>query len=231
MIWENVKSPTLFSGAIGNVQRLPNGNTLANYGLVDNLNQAFEVVNPSGEKVFELVFTDFLRTYRAFNYPDLPWDLHRPVISCTLVDGQYFLDAGSGHSGYLWSTGATTQMVPAVPGSYFVFVSRGTGGFISSESFVVTDLSNPCGISAVEVPEGAEDVFSLYPNPVDENLVLDLPHASNPFLIIDIFDVLGNVVYTSRPETKRQLIIPVSELKAGVYYLRVNGVGKRFVKI
>ena len=205
---------------------------MANYGLADNLNQAFEVVNPSGEKVFELVFTDFLRTYRAFNYPDLPWDLHRPVISCTLVDGQYFLDAGSGHSNYLWSTGATTQMIPVTAsGSYSVFVPKGIGGFVSSESFVISDLFNPCGISAVAIPEGPEDGFSLYPNPVNENLVLDLPHASNTFLIVDIFDVLGKVVYSSRKETKRQMIIPVSDLKAGVYYLRVNGVGKRFVKI
>ncbi|MBK7183238.1 MAG: aryl-sulfate sulfotransferase [Bacteroidetes bacterium] len=73
LVWSYVNEPSIYSTAMGNVQRHANGNTLINYGWYRGSNTLFTVVNPSGAKVFELSFPDSLRSYRSFYYPTLPF--------------------------------------------------------------------------------------------------------------------------------------------------------------
>ncbi len=80
LVWSYVNEPSIYSTAMGNVQRHANGNTLINYGWYRGSNTLFTVVNPSGAKVFELSFPDSLRSYRSFYYPTLPFELTRPTI-------------------------------------------------------------------------------------------------------------------------------------------------------
>jgi hypothetical protein len=144
LVWsykDNNKAISKFSGS---VQRLSNGNTLVNYGTSPQSRTLFNVVKPSGSKVFEIIFQDTLSSYRAFNYPFLPWKLKRPIITCFKKNQKLFLDAGSGHSAYRWSTGDTTQTISvSQTGDFSVFVPISKGGFISSEIFSIKDLENP----------------------------------------------------------------------------------------
>lgn len=139
--WSYTFDSTMHSTRQGNVQRLANSNTLINYGnTAGNANSqiSFLVVNPKGEIIFEL---EGLHSYRAFNYPVLPWQLHRPQITCIDSAGVTYLDAGTGYASYRWSNGDSTQIIPVtLDGSYSVFVPYGEGGFISSEKLVVHEL-------------------------------------------------------------------------------------------
>jgi hypothetical protein len=71
LAWSFTENANTYSRALGNLQRLPNGNSLINYGWLNNLYHVFNVVKPDGSKVFEIRFADSLRSYRSFNYSSL----------------------------------------------------------------------------------------------------------------------------------------------------------------
>jgi hypothetical protein len=96
----------------------------------------FNVVHRSGKKVFEIIFNDTLKSYRTYNYSDLPWKFNRPVVELVQRDGKTYLSAPAGHKEYFWSNGATgREIAVATPGEYYVLVPVGNGGYIASEVY------------------------------------------------------------------------------------------------
>lgn len=230
LVWNYTENPNTFSRALGNVQRLPNGNTLVNYGMLNNLNQAFHVVTPNGTKAFEVVFSDTLRSYRAFNYQSLPWNLKRPVISCYSLGGQTYLDAGTGYNSYLWSNGATTQTIAITnTGSYFVWVPKGQGGFISSEKHVVSDLNNPClNVSIQELNKAG--LFTVFPNPFTNSMTIGLDDLRHSLVNIELYDLLGEKLYSASLKSHQIIPIQMDGLKRGIYFLKVNNQIQKVIK-
>lgn len=90
LAWSYTENPNSYSDATGNMQRLPGGNTLVDFGMTSMENRLFDVVDPAGNTVFEIQFADTLRSYRAFNFA-LPWQLPRPQITCTTIGTQTYL--------------------------------------------------------------------------------------------------------------------------------------------
>jgi hypothetical protein len=81
LVWEFRNPPgTSYSYYMGNVQRLPNGNTLINWAVGDRP-KATEV-RPDGSVAYEMNFVDRYHTYRAFRFP---WS-GRPAGPCLLVE-------------------------------------------------------------------------------------------------------------------------------------------------
>ena len=66
-VWEFRDTPDKQSHYKGNVQRLPNGNTLISWGMAD-LPQLTEV-RPDGSKAFEMHFEIPVQCYRVFRFP------------------------------------------------------------------------------------------------------------------------------------------------------------------
>jgi hypothetical protein len=66
-IWEYRKNPDYFAAWLGGVFRLPNGNTLINWG-IEGLPFATEV-NAGGEIVYEARNPDYIASYRSYRYP------------------------------------------------------------------------------------------------------------------------------------------------------------------
>ena len=144
LIWSYTYNPDMSSLAQGGVQRLSNGNTLISIGKHSGENVCFVIVNTKGEKVYQV---NGPHSYRVMNYTSLPFQLHRPVISCFDSAGLKYLDAGEGYKSYKWSTGDTTRIINLTKsGSYSVFVPYGDGGFISSENITVSNLLKPCDL-------------------------------------------------------------------------------------
>ncbi len=128
----------------GSVQRLSDGNTLIGLGRHLGTDICFEIVSPSGKKIVQV---NGLFAYRVKNYPELPFKLHRPVITCFDSAGVNYLDAGAGYKTYKWNTGDSTRIIkPKNAGSYYVFISYGNSGYISSEKYIVSDILKPCDL-------------------------------------------------------------------------------------
>jgi hypothetical protein len=65
-VWEYRHTPALYAPFTGNVQRLPNGNSLISWGGLGVVTE----VHPDGSTAFEMSFTNSTnRTYRAFRFP------------------------------------------------------------------------------------------------------------------------------------------------------------------
>ncbi|MBN1783136.1 aryl-sulfate sulfotransferase [bacterium] len=67
LVWQFVEDPPTYAYHMGNVQRLPNGNTLINWAVSD-LPKLTEV-RPDGSKAFEMNFVNHYTTYRVFKFP------------------------------------------------------------------------------------------------------------------------------------------------------------------
>lgn len=65
-VWEYRANPDLFSESMGNVQRLPNGNTLINWGSKDS--PKVTEINPQSEVVYECDFNNSTSSYRSFRF-------------------------------------------------------------------------------------------------------------------------------------------------------------------
>ena len=65
-VWEYRHSPDRYAYAMGNVQRLPNGNTLINWS--GNPDPIATEINPENEKVYEMDFSSFVGSYRTFRF-------------------------------------------------------------------------------------------------------------------------------------------------------------------
>ncbi len=216
LVWDYTRDPLKFSQATGNVQRLKNGNTLVNYGFVAGLSTTFDVVKPNGNKVFELAFNDTLHSYRVFNYPGLPWDLHRPVISCTKFGNQYYLEATGGHKSYKWSNGDTSQkLLLTQMGTYSVIVPQGNGGFLVSEPMKVINISDPCNALSLIVNKDLNAAVSIYPNPVTNKIILK---SALPNLQYELINSLGENIWSGIEIEQQDL----SYLPTGLYFLKIN---------
>lgn len=67
LVWQYMENPPTYSVNMGNVQRLPNGNTYINWAQ-GFLPKATEVT-PDGEKVYEMNFVEKMNSYRTFRFP------------------------------------------------------------------------------------------------------------------------------------------------------------------
>jgi len=236
LAWSYTENNNSYSRAMGNVQRLDNGNTLTNYGAPTNSNILFNVVKSNGQKVFELTTPDSLVSYRSFNYPTLPWNIPRPVISCYSQSGQHILDAGPGYAAYHWSNGATTQAITLTStDTFYVFVALNNGGFISSERFVVSNLSNPCGLSAIAEYDWPS--LSMAPQPLTNMATVTFSLPQSGLGTLKMFNMTGQLVQTCFSgfflQGKNEVVISKNQLTPGIYRLQLesgsSGNGMTFV--
>lgn len=235
LVWSYLESPDTYSQSTGNVQRLNNGNTLIDYGNLNNLNLMFNVVDSSGNKIFETVFDDTLSSYRVYNYPSLPWQLRRPQIYCYRQNNQLYLDAGSGYSSYLWSTGETTESIAVNSAdTFYVFVPIGSGGFISSEKYIVSNPDNTCiGESVKTITNSPE--FSVFPNPVIHNLTIESNTKISSITRVTVTTMLGEIVKEfsiNMSSGGSNYTINMDKLPANIYWVTiVTNDGRQIFKV
>ena len=231
LVWSYVHHPHRYSKSRGNVQRTTNGHTVVDYGYYENVNLVFSCVDSAGNNIMEVSFQDTCVSYRAFNYPVLPWNLNRPKITCEEIGGQVYLSVDSTIGSYIWSTGDTTYKIQVTGfDTFYVFVPIGSGGFIKSEIFIISTFSNPCQFTTINTPVESAS-FTLMPNPASQYLSLQTGEMKEPELFIRIIDMLGRQVYVKLETSKSRLQVPVEFLSPGLYYMEVNGIRKKFIKI
>jgi hypothetical protein len=220
LVWSHSEGDSIFSRSQGNCNRLSSGHTLISYGNPIGENIVFNVVDSMNNKVFEISFPDTEITYRTYFYDSVNFENMRPLITCA---GDSLM-ADSGHASYMWSNGDTTQNILVNSNdTFYVYTMIGDSGFISSESFIVTDSSNIC--SPLAVNEISRGRIIVYPNPAQDQLYVRL----NEDLPVDLFDITGRQMMHFVPQ-HGQFIIDVSTLTNGIYILRAGKYSLSFVK-
>lgn len=189
-VWSRSYDTTAYSVAMGNVQRLSDGNTLIDWGFLSPDNAVFTVYGLDSNRVRELRFLDTLSSYRSYYFDTLPFTLHRPGITCAQVDSGYQLTAEDGWQVYAWSNGDTGQVTMAgLFDTVYVEVRFGQpNGWLRSEPFIPAEhcVSTDVGLQTVTTPV-------LYPNPAftHVNLRLDPGPVTRH---IELMDALGQVL-------------------------------------
>lgn len=212
LVWQYTYAPNVNSLGTGNTQRMAN-RTLIDYGFRTNSKVCFTMVDSSNAKLFELSFADTSASYRAFYYPNLPWAFNRPSLSCFQQGNDYYLQPAGNFSSYLWSNGETTAAIKiSALGDYFTYVPYGDG-FIKSELFKVTSLTDPCNATGIADANHQAKTVAVFPNPFYQSTTItgQLPYPQ--LLSISIFDIQGMLVKT----------LAKSQFTTGAYSFSWNG--------
>ena len=91
------------------------------------------------------------------------------------------------------------------------------------------------GDEALNVQYIEEVHFSLYPNPVKNDLIIATSNARSQNLTLKIFNIEGKLLSAQNVELTNQASINVSQLKSGIYFLNIeeengNTAIKKFIK-
>ena len=72
--------------------------------------------------------------------------------------------------------------------------------------------------------------FVIYPNPILSELKISLNQTSNSVISISVLDILGKELLLKEHSGLDDVVINVSELSQGVYFVKVESGGKYSVK-
>ena len=167
LVWEYQTTPGVYADAMGNVQRLPNGDSVVDWGtvFVPNISE----VRPDGTRAFELDFGGPDVSYRAFRFPWHGYPTWPPALVLQDADNQLTLT-------FSWN-GATDVT------SYKVY-----GGNASPPNQLVGEQPKSAGFETSLVVPDAQNAYCYYQVlPVDANgkptqpsAVARNPAATNP---------------------------------------------------
>jgi hypothetical protein len=123
-------------------------------------------------------------------------------------------NGGTSPYSYAWST-TPTQTTPIAsnlaPGPYAVIVTDGNG---CTKTDTITVARNTVGIADV-----AAGTLSIYPNPANDKVYVELADKSYAKIEVMITDMSGRTVIADELHNNT---VNVSSLSAGVYLIRVN---------
>ena len=138
------------STAMGNYQRLPNGESLICWG-IGNITPFDHVshVNRDSTLDYKLRLAGQFVSYRA-SLHELPFSVNRPRIVCDENGGVVTLSVEGVHSDFQWSTGDSSATITVSDtDKYQVFVPYGIG-WAGSKPLHITDLNAPCLATSVD---------------------------------------------------------------------------------
>lgn len=143
-----------------------------------------------------------------------------------------------------WTPSAQNEWITVhmtnVTSSYFVqnfrykFEFDGEGG----NNFFLDDINIYLGAPSENLVIGIEEVestiggFSIYPNPVDEELNIEFSVTATEKAEITISDITGKITQTSivlANEGNNLVFMNTSDLSAGVYFVKINAGGVEHV--
>lgn len=133
-----------------------------------------------------------------------------------VVSGSVLLDAGVAAS-YMWNTGATTQtLLVTVSGTYYVTITD-VFGCTATDTVIVT--------IPVGVEEAFADAVSIYPNPTESSININLGAFATTASAVKVSNTLGQVVYSEAASQLKQNAVKTIDLKGnepGIYFITIQ---------
>ena len=131
------------------------------------------------------------------------------------------LDATLTGATYKWQNN-TTQSSFKVSAAGTYHVERTDANGCKARDTITVTVDANCNTSSLGENKGFKEV-SVYPNPVKNNLSINLPVGASSVFTLEIFDISGKLIKNQNIEADHggRLSIDVSEVNAGVYNLRL----------
>jgi len=147
--------------------------------------------------------------------PSISWPLDTLVCAGNTI----ILDAGTGMTSYLWSTGATTQTISVDSvgvglGAKYYKVTVGLNGCSASDSI----LANFIYCISVDNKFSSKDI-QFYPNPSQGKVWIKTKDIDISQANIEVYNSTGQLVYSAKFDGQA---IDISAFKSGIYYFRLT---------
>jgi hypothetical protein len=210
------------SGFMGSARTLDQNNFIISWGGGFNysVGSSIQEFDNLWNEVMELDFEDGFTSYRALK-AELPFELPRPVITCT--ESTQTLTTTATYESYFWSTGETTaSILVSTPGTYQVWTNVGDG-FMSSESIEILDANNVCA-AWVGIAEASKHELEVFPIPASDQLTVKIPNNTSGQVLLQLIDMQGRAVLSKVASgTNTDVTLDVKGIATGVYHLRLTG--------
>ncbi|MCF8296667.1 MAG: T9SS type A sorting domain-containing protein [Saprospiraceae bacterium] len=139
------------------------------------------------------------------------------------ADGSAILDAGYGHSAYLWSNSSTTREITVdssgigIGSKVFTVIVTDSFGCTNSDSVKVSFIEYP----TTKIP--TTNTIIIYPNPSDGKIVISITGKYEE-LNFEIFNSMGQLIKTGKLESnenyKQETLLDLSYLAQGKYSIK-----------
>lgn len=253
LVWHYYHPPVtgqfLQSNAMGSVQRLPNGNTLINWGLIVQnyyLMPKITEVDSVGNKVWEFTWIDTVNqfsTYRAHKYLWEPCNilpdssLHADSITTHSADLRWA--SNSKFSGYILEyklCGALTWTQVPLDTNYFLLegllpdscynwrVWNICAIYNDTSSSNIHQFTTELGLN-IPHPVNAIASFKLYPNPTSGTVEMSFTISADQQAAFTIYNFLGGIVMEkiiAAHAGTNKVKIDLGNLAAGVYNVQLK---------
>ena len=175
-VWEFVHPDSLYTPSIGSAQRLPNGNTLINFGNLQSLNigSIITEVDSSGQIVFQLEYDNGGNLYRAHKFN---WFFQNEIFGCTdSLACNYNQSANFDDSSCCYNS--PELMLNVSDCDYYIFDDL----IYDSTGIYTFSFSNNCGCDSIVV------------------LDLEILNSDSTFIVdtaIDYYNFNDNIIFNS----------------------------------
>jgi hypothetical protein len=253
LVWSFTHSPPLYSPYGANAQRLPNGNTLINWGPVGRITE----VRTDGTKAFDLIF-DTHTAYRAFRFewngvaarPELwafalPFQVTLRFVKFGDPDVAQFNVYRSPYPGATTHVGSTTGssfVLDVVPHELlYVRVtaedSTGVESPYSNELLIVAPYADDAPVLTTATSRTVLE--QNHPNPFAPSTTIAFTLAERGAVDLSVYDVCGRLVRTlergSMSAGTGEVVWDGTDrngrrVGAGVYFCRLRAEGRTLTK-
>lgn len=251
LVWQFRHDPDAYNPYMGNVQRLPDGNTLIGWGGAHT--PAVTEVRPDGTTALEMTFPNqdsLALSYRAFRFPFL--FVTSPTASDTIeagepvtlkwnssgidsVDIDYSTDGGGTWTAaalnYPGDADSLSLQVPAMSGGAIQFRIIQSGSIDRGMTYCSNTMAVAGQLAGI-LPQTSPYSYSLldnFPNPFNPTTEIGYRIAATSHVTLKVYNVLGRTVATLVDRTQAPGTYEVkfagNRLASGVYFYRLEANG------
>jgi len=143
------------------------------------------------------------------------------TINWKLLTGNFIANGGENYmiiGNFKNDSNTTVTMINTDSANYHAYV-------------YIDDVSlTPC--TGIDEFAASDEEFTVYPNPAGEELNVQYSMFNVQEKEINIYDMIGKEVLKTEVRSQMSEVrINISELQTGIYFIEINGVRKKFVKL